>query len=62
MRRLEKYWKCVTAFFSSHVDLVGGRVGLTNDSLEIEVKWGSKNDGGGHLYMVIYTLIIVSLY
>jgi hypothetical protein len=35
---------------------------LTEDSIEIEVKWDSGNDGGGHLYMEIGILIMVSLY
>ena len=35
---------------------------MTEDSIEIEVKWDSGNDGGGHLYMEIGILIMVSLY
>jgi len=50
------------SFYSSDGDLLGGQVGLMNNSLEIEVNRRSKNDGGGHLYMVIYNLITVSFY
>ena len=62
----EEAWKVLEMFlflfYSSDCDLLGGQVGLMNNSLEIEVNWRSKNDGGGHLYMVIYNLITVSFY
>ena len=50
------------AFFSSHDDLVGRQSWIDGRFHEIGVKWESENDGGGHLYMEIGTLIMVSLY
>ena len=49
------------AFFSSHDDLVGRQSWIDGRFHEIGVKWESENDGGGHLYMVVGTLIMVSL-
>ena len=49
------------AFFSSHDDLVGRQSWIDRRFHEIGVKWESEIDGGGYLYMVVGTLIMVSL-
>ena len=58
---MKTFGNVFVAFFSSHDDLVGRQSWIDGRFHEIGVKWESENDGGGHLYMVVGTLIMVSL-